>query len=222
MQRDVPFQDFELFHIYNRGTNKMQIFDHGTDYARFQQLLFLVNQIDPIHISNLSEDEKLPKNLYARERSKSLVSIFAYSLMPNHFHIVLRQNQEKGISQFMQKLTTGYSMYYNKSRKRTGTLFQGKFKSKHIADDEYMRHIFSYVHLNHAEIAFPGWKVSKPIPKNEIITYILKQQHASAIDYFGNDRPQKEIITIDKSLPWFETIQKPEDMFAFYEDKQQG
>jgi putative transposase len=217
MQRDMPFEDGEIYHIYNRGTNKMDIFERNQDHARFMQLLYICNQKTSVHLGNITKQERGLASFYELKRDSPLVSILAYCLMPNHFHLVIRQEVDGGVSQFMQKLATGYSMYFNRSRERTGTLFQGKFKSKHVGDDQYLHHIFSYVHLNPAELHFPNWKAESPIPKDKILSFLLAYTHSSFADYFGPLRMESTIITKDEELPWGETIKKPEDMFDLYE-----
>jgi putative transposase len=86
------------------------------------------------------------------------VSIGAWCLMDNHFHFILKEETDGGISKFMQKLSTGYTMYFNIKYQRTGSLFGSRFKSKHIDNDNYLRHLFAYVHLNPLDINFSGWK----------------------------------------------------------------
>src|SRR3989344_2030506 len=88
----------------------------------------------------------------------SLVSVLAYCLMPNHFHLVLRQKNQDGITLFMRKLATAYAMYFNTKYDHSGVLFQCRYKSKHVNTDAYLRWIFSYVHLNPLEIIQPEWK----------------------------------------------------------------
>jgi len=68
--------------------------------------------------------------------------------MPNHYHILASAKADGGLTKFMQKLATGYSMYFNKKYDRTGTLFEGRFKAKHADSDEYLKYLFSYIHLN--------------------------------------------------------------------------
>lgn len=219
MQRDVPFQDGEIYHVFNRGTNKMEIFNSVADYRRFQQLMYICNQIQAVQLSVLSREERRLEKIYEQERGAPLVSILAYSLMPNHFHILLRQEVENGISIFMRKVATGYSMYFNKSHERTGTLFQGKFKSKHIGDSWYLNHIFSYIHLNPVELQFARWKENISAVKKDIFPFLSGYAHSSYIDYFVKERPERGLITIDETMPWHEQIRIPERMLTFYEDR---
>jgi len=78
-----------------------------------------------------------------------LVVVVAYALLPNHFHLLLKQNADKGIAKFMQKLGTSYTMFFNKQEGRSGALFQGKFKSNHLDGDFALPTLSAYVNLNH-------------------------------------------------------------------------
>jgi putative transposase len=111
--------------------------------------------------------------LLSLERGDQLVRIGAYCLMPNHFHLLLTEQEEAGISSFMQKLSTGYTMYFNKRNERTGVLFQGKYKSKHADEDRYLKYLISYIHLN------------PEIPHDAYSSYL---------DYMGHDRIESVII----------------------------
>ncbi len=135
--RTVIFAVGEYYHIYNRGNSKMQIFHDDQDYSYFKNLLTAMNT-----------EERFKTRFVKNEVKKKdvLISIGAYCLIPNHFHILVRQENEKGISLFMQKLSTAYVMYYNKKYKRTGSLFEGKFKSKYAGEDTYLKYLFSYIH----------------------------------------------------------------------------
>ena len=88
-------------------------------------------------------------------RKETLVDIGAYCLMPNHFHLLIRETAEGNISRFMLKLQTGYPMYFNKKYQRTGALFEGKFKAKHITNDNHLKYLFAYLHLNPVKITDP-------------------------------------------------------------------
>ncbi len=142
-QRKVNFEVGEFYHIYNRGNSKQKIFHDKEDYGRFIKSIFLSNGNNSFKIYFIKND-----TVYEFNRGEPLVNIGAYCLMPNHFHILVTQTNNGSISKFMQKLTTAYAMYYNEKYKRTGSLFEGKFKSEHIEDDKYLKYIFSYIHLN--------------------------------------------------------------------------
>ena len=109
--RKTSFASGEYYHIYNRGNSKQTIFHDQEDYLRFLKLLFLANGEKSFKIYFIKE------NPYEFEKGKNLVDIGAYCLMPNHFHLLITQTEEGDISKFMQKISTGYSMYYNNKYK---------------------------------------------------------------------------------------------------------
>lgn len=133
----------------------------------------------------IMNNEHRSKSGITKERgndAKMIVSIGAYCLMPNHFHILIRQEKENGISLFMQKLSTAYVMYYNKKYKRTGSLFEGKFKSKYAGEDTYLKYLFSYIHLNPLKIMDPNWKLN-PI-ENKSKQFLFEYPYSSFLEYF--------------------------------------
>jgi len=140
MQRD-PFATGEYYHIFNRGTDKRKIFSTSSDYKRFINSMIRFNTTIP--------SWKMDDQVEVQPRLEDqLVDIAAYCLNPNHFHFILRQKKDSGISEFMRKLGTGYTMYFNKINSRTGVLFQGRFKSVHINSNEYLLYLSAYVNCN--------------------------------------------------------------------------
>jgi putative transposase len=126
--------------------------------------------------------------------------------MPNHFHILLTPAVEEGIQLFMQKLATSYSMYFNKRYERTGGLFEGRFKSQHVDSDEYLKYLFSYVHLNPAKLIFPEWKDTKSIYTDKIKEYVSKFEYSSLRDYLqAVAREEVIILNKDKFPEYFTT-----------------
>ncbi|MEI6528476.1 MAG: transposase, partial [bacterium] len=149
--RSIKFAPGEYYHIYNRGVDKREILLDSLDYERFMLLLAATNNKEVFHISNI---KKSLKENYAglktclEFRNDTLVDIGAWCLMPNHFHLLVKEKENGGIVKFMQRLQTGYTMYFNKKNERSGSLFQGTFKAEHLAGDNYLKYLFSYIHLN--------------------------------------------------------------------------
>lgn len=137
----VIFANEEYYHIYNRGVEKRQIFSSNGDYRRFYGYLTEFNDVNPAWKVGVLENRGLTSN-------EPLVEIVAYCINPNHFHLILRQVRDKGITEFMRKLGTGYTMYFNKRYERSGVLFQGKFKAAHIDSNEYLLYLSAYVNCN--------------------------------------------------------------------------
>jgi len=157
MQRRDSLIVGEYYHIYNRGVNKNLIFNDQNDYYRFIKSIFLFNSDKSLEIGAVSRGNTY-RNVFFVDRGNQLVDIGAYCLMPNHFHFLIKQKVDNGISIFFKKVLTGHSMFYNKKYKRTGPLFEGRFKSKLISNDEYLRYLFAYIHLNPVKIQNPSWK----------------------------------------------------------------
>jgi len=133
-----------IYHVYNRGINKQDIFLDKKDYAMFMFYLklYLKKSEDIKDIDIQKRAYLLRKNFYER------IDLVSFCLMPNHFHLIIKQRGEKDIADFMKCLMTNYSMYCNKRHNRVGTLFQGRYKAVLIKNDEYLLHLSRYIHLN--------------------------------------------------------------------------
>ena len=187
--RKVTFAFDEYYHVYNRGNSKQKIFHDKQDYEHFVLLLLILNNDKNLELRNLSKDFLVDLN-----NVNSLVSIGAYVLMPNHFHILLTEKIDGGISKFMQKVSTAYVMYYNKKYTRTGSLFEVKFKSQHLDTDNYLKYIFSYIHLNPIKLIDKNWKEEGIKNKSTTLIYLEGYQYSSYMDYLGIERLQNKIL----------------------------
>lgn len=143
-----PFEIGELYHVYNRGVDARDIFSDEYDLLRFLESMKVFNDEAPsgsIYEQSFDKDISLGA---LTPKSKKLVNIVAYCLNPNHFHLILEQLYEKGISEFMQRVGGGYTTYFNIKQKRKGALFMGTFKSRRVSTNEYLLHLSAYVNLN--------------------------------------------------------------------------
>jgi putative transposase len=147
-QRKISFTTGEVYHIYNRGIDKRTIFEETYDTLRFLDCLREFNNTETIGSLYEASFQKKIDKLGGLASKLELVNIIAYCLNPNHFHLILEQVAEKGIEKFMHKVGTGYSMYFNNKYKRSGSLFQGKFKAKHVDNNDYLLYLSAYVNLN--------------------------------------------------------------------------
>ena len=202
MTRNFNFADQEFYHLYNRGTEKRTIFLTRGDYERFLSLLYIANQSTPVDVKlqggTLNEILRI-------ERSEPLVAIGAYCLMPNHFHILAKEVVGGGISKFMQKVLTGYTMYFNKRHERSGALFQGTFRASHIQDDRYLKYLVSYIHLNPVKLIEPKWKetgIADPVGAE---VYLAQYRYSSYPGYFGRESTFTKILTLEEFPRYFET-----------------
>lgn len=196
MSRPITFAPGEYYHLYNRGTDKRKIFLDRQDYERFISLLFLCNSGIPLHRSD-HQGASLEK-IFQIERETTLVNIGAYCLMPNHFHLVVHEQTEGGISIFMQKLSTAYTMYFNKRHKRSGSLFEGKFQAQHITKDEHLKYLYAYVHLNPIGIIEREWKEHQIKNKKKAKEFLESYRYSSYPDYHHADTGRPEVMILNK------------------------
>jgi|SRR3989344_1022500 len=168
------FAPQEYYHVYNRGVEKRIIFIDDNDYAVFLGLLK----------KYLSGENHNTGNRHIFENLSGQVDLLAYCLMPNHFHLLLYQITEDGVTKLMRRVITGYVMYFNNRYQRVGSLFQGRYKASRINADTYLHHISRYIHLNPDD--YRQWPYSS-------LPYYLKEKKAAWVqpkqimELFNND-----------------------------------
>lgn len=198
-QRKTIFAENSFYHVYNRGNSKQVIFRDKEDHVHFMKLLYVSNSDKRFIVERISSD------IYKYERGDPIVAIGAYCLMPNHFHILVTQLKDNGISSFMKKLSTAYAMYFNKKYKRTGSLFEGRFKALYANDDVYLKYLYSYIHLNPVKLINPAWKEEKIKDIQKTNSFLQNYQYSSYIDYFNENynRYEKQILDVGKFPKYF-------------------
>ncbi len=175
-----------IFHVYNRGADKREIFCDSRDYLRFVHGLYEFNDENPAEnitygfIKNpvkisLVDGRGVP-SIVPKHPREMLVDVLAFALMPNHFHLLLKQRKENGVTKFMQKLGAGYALYFNEKNQRSGVLFQGRFKAVEVRSDEYLLHLPYYIHANPLDLNVNGI--------NEI-EFLNSYRWSSHMDYCG-------------------------------------
>lgn len=203
MARSIEFGVNEFYHLYNRGTDRRTVFLDTKDHERFMLLLYLANSVTPFHISNYQGSTSL--ELFSIKKEDTLVDIGAYCLMPNHFHVLAHEKKENGISTFMQKLTTGYTMYFNKKYDRTGALFGGRYKAIHADRDEYLRYLFAYIHLNPVKIVDAAWKEGGIHDKTRAEEHLSSYQYSSYLDHCKSNRIENVILNTEAFPDYFQS-----------------
>lgn len=142
--RKTLFIENHYYHVFNRGVENRIIFQDDTDYLNFQDILaYYLKTTDKPPEGAMSRTGLANVGLFEKE-----VSLIAYSLTPHHFHLLLHQQQKDSISRFMSRVGTAFSMNFNKRYNRVGSLFQGRFKAKHIDTFDYLLESSKYVHRN--------------------------------------------------------------------------
>ncbi len=217
--RPITLESDTYYHVYNRGTNQMTIFREDADYRRFMLLLYLCNGTEKVNLSRTyRENDKEPLSvpeLYKTDRGERLVNIGAYCIMSNHFHIFLNGCVKDGVSTFMQRVQTAYSMYFNKKYGRSGRLFQGTFRARHVDTDRYHDWLFAYIHLNPVKKIEPAWKEHGIVDVAGAKRYIEQYPYSSYIDYFvDGKRIESVILNADE----FREEYRPDDFSTLAED----
>lgn len=174
----------QFYHIYNRGVEKRDVFLDQQDHLRFIHDLYEFNDEEPvrnvIYHFNPKSMEVQPHYIQKEWKPRVLlVDILAFVLMPNHFHLLIRQKRPRGIMRFMQKLGTGYTMYFNQKYERVGGLFQGRYKAALVHDDAHFTYLPSYIHLNPIKI----YRGSTSI--NQKLKFLYDYRWSSFPDYIG-------------------------------------
>lgn len=142
--RLTPLQTDYFYHIFNRGVEKRKIFNNNSDYQRFLDTLYYYQFKGPK--PKFSTFKRFKNKDF--DRNPKVIEIICYCLMPNHFHLLVRQLQDRGIEEFMRKVLNSYTKYFNTRYDRVGPLFQGTFKAVLIKTDEQLIHLSRYIHLN--------------------------------------------------------------------------
>ncbi len=136
----------EYYHVFNRGVEKRKIFLSDADYERFLVYLKEFNCIEPVY--SLYRLNKLSVEVKPLQKKK-LVEIISYCINPNHFHLILKQKETNGISEFMKRIGVGYTGYFNFHQRRSGVLFQGSYKAVCVKTTAHLLYISAYVNDNH-------------------------------------------------------------------------
>ena len=178
------FVEGGFYHLYNRGVEKRNIFLDEHDYKMFIHLLkyYLDSKLgsDPKHkIRNLSSE----------------IDLLAYCLMPNHFHLLVRQKSSDGITKLMRRVCTNYVMYFNNRYDRVGTLFQGKYKAALVTNEGYLLHLSRYIHLNPKDLEGIDYL---SYPYSSFANYLDKRNTAwlkpkEILDFFKKDTKTRSL-----------------------------
>lgn len=199
MRKD-PLVTNQYYHIYNRGVDKRDIFMSKADLTRFALSVKEFNVVKPI--GSIKERLIELKESSGVQHPKMLVSIVCYCFNPNHFHFIVKQEVDGGISEFFKRLLGGYTNYFNLTHKRNGALFQGRFKSNLIDDDAYFLKIRPYVHLNYLVHDIPKEKMHLVLSSEKEydagnFTIVAEKEAKELLDFYdGKDNYKKECLDV--------------------------
>src|SRR3989338_6329347 len=149
-----PNEDFdgEYYHIYNRGVLKQNIFLDRRDYSRFLFLILFFQS--PITFNNIGR----PISSFVRSSTLNIdsqdvisdrfVELSAFALMPNHIHLLVKETKENSLARYMHRINTAYTKYFNTKYRRSGHLFQSRYKSVLVDDNDQLLYLSAYIHKN--------------------------------------------------------------------------
>ena len=194
--KNPQFVNGEIYHVFNRGVEKRKIFQQISDYFRFVFSLYELNDKNLVLMRDRISKRKYRKKYRGatpanfanvRDKREPLIEIIAFCLMPNHYHLVLRQLVDGGISLFMKKLGDSYVGYFNQKHNRSGmgSLFQGRFKAVHVTTTEQLMYLIIYVFTNPVSILEKDWKEKGVKNPKKVIHYLKKYRWSSYIDSIG-------------------------------------
>ena len=211
--RKIPLVDGEYYHIYNRGNSKQKIFIDKEDYEYFIKCLYCCNT----YKNFCFREDIIKQEIYAfdYDRGETIVSIGAWVLMPNHFHIYITTShksdlwwkvEKNRISEFMRKVATAYAKYFNAKYNRIGGLFEGKFKSNHINNDNQAKYLFSYIHLNPIKLIQKDWNEIGIKDFKKSLEFLSKYNWSSYKDYKDKNRTHYKILDLSNFLEYFSNM----------------
>ncbi len=221
MIRKFNFEIGGYYHVYNRGVEKRDIYLNPAQYNRFMYLLYLSNTSISLKLENILQNKRgltsleMAEIIFTQERKDRLVDIGAYCLMPNHFHLLVKERQENGISKFLHKITTGYTMFFNKKHERSGALLEGTFKARLVNTDEYLKYLFAYIHLNPVKLIDSEWKERRIVNKPHAKAFLENYPYSSYFEYIDKDRVEKSILNREAFPEYFGSTKEFSD---FIED----
>ena len=207
----VQISEKEHYHIFNRGVEKRIIFSDDADRWRFMTALITAQgdaSFPQIHrIVSLVKEMSFDKEIFQKILDSRYVELISFCLMPNHFHLVVRELREGGISKYMQRILTAHTKYFNVRHSRTGHLFGSKFQYRHIDTNKYLNYLSAYIHLNprelktwrHKEVNYPWSSFQDFVISNRwghfLNTAIVLKQFDNGNEYreFVEETPIKEI-----------------------------
>jgi len=155
--RVEPYGVGSVVHVVKRGARGMDIVQDDADRWRFVRGLYLLN--DAYQSQNWAREAK-ETDFFERPpawpEQEPLCSVLAWTLMPNHFHLLLHEDQEGGIAKFLQRFCGSMSAYSNKKYQETGSLFQGSYRSRTVDTEAYLQYVVSYIVVKNVLELYPG------------------------------------------------------------------
>ncbi len=203
------FAPESYYHIYNRGNGKMNIFLDEQDFT-----FFLFRLKEGLYPEKIIHQESKKERYVRTPLPHNAFTLLCYCIMPNHFHLLIKQNSDTSLSKLISKICTSYGKYFNKKYGRIGGVFQDQFKSIVVDKDSYFTWLSAYIHKNPLEAGIV--KNLYQYPYSSYLDYAGLRRgslcdQSLILDMFENDRKQYETYVLDASL----ISQRSEKMDSF-------
>ncbi|MDP3989089.1 MAG: hypothetical protein Q8P93_02550 [bacterium] len=193
MPNRIALKQGHYYHLRNFGADGRLLFRVTADRERFLQLLYLCNS----QTSVVVRDVRNKRDLFSRERVKPLTAIGAFSILPDSFDLVVYEHTQGGTSRFMQKLATGYSMYFNHQYGRTGRIFAGSYRARELTDGNDVLSAIAGVHLAPLSRIEPHWQEDGLSDLDTAQRHLAHYHYSSYVDYHNQvDRKESHIIDL--------------------------
>lgn len=200
--RLIPLITNQVYHVFNRGIDHRPTFINKSEYDRAIDTINFYHYAQlPMRFSkflklSIKDKEKTMKEIRTHNK---LVEIFIYCLMPNHFHIMVKQLKENGISKFMSNFQNSYTRYFNIRKNRDGSLFLDQFKAVRIETDEQFLHVSRYIHLNPlTSYLTKDFRDLKKYPWSSLNEYLNNKalicQTSEILNFFGKRNRQNKYL----------------------------
>lgn len=196
--RDTPFKVGEWYHCYNRSIEGRNAFEDPKDYFRFLELLYLANDESPLRRDDLGA--RTFEDILATPRSKPLVSLGAFCLTLDKFNLVVQEIEDGGITSFMRKLGTAYTLYFNSRHKRVGNLFLKPFRSRHVSAERELQNLISYVHSHPAGLYEREWKTHHVVDPQFLEEQLIAYPYSSLGIHTGARSQSAPIVNAENLL----------------------
>lgn len=206
------FKGKAFYHIQNSGVERRVIFSSKEDFDRFEAYLYLLNAVESPRAANFFSGGR-ESQIFESGRGENLVAIGAYSIVPQHFHLIVTPLSDGGVGKFMQKVQTAYTMYFNKKYARQGRIFHSAYRSRELLSDDELKSAYAYVHLQPASIFDQTWEDATGTELAVHVSRAMEYRYSSAGEYLSS----KFVITSPARYPQY--IRRAKDAqthFAFW------
>ena len=192
--RKEQFTNDGIYHVILRGLDNNLIFKDVNDYYRGIFSVYEFNNSNPVEIRKRRQARKKEKKKSCGDplsaiidKRDKFVDVLCFCFMPNHIHLLVKQIKDNGITKFMRKVGAGYGRYFNKKYERKGYVFQNRFRSVYIENDNQLRIIFNYIHANPISLIEPRWKENGIKNTEKAADFLKEYKWSSYKDYVGEN-----------------------------------